>query len=524
MVLKKIGDYISHRVYQKRKVTFWTSIGFGVSDMVGGGGQTIIGAWLLFFYTTYCNLSATQGALIVAIGKIISGTCGMLMGGWTDNFYRTKIGRRFGRRHAFMYFGAPLLLTFILMWVGGRSFWYYLIIYCVFDAASTISIPYETLPTEMTKNYDERTKISTARMFFSASATFFGTFLPGQLFRIMGTKSPMPFFINGLIFGILFVVAYYISAFSTWEHPVSEIAVGDINEKGSVGQTLVRDFKAYISTLKIKSFRQHLYIYLLSFTGKDVYNTVFTYFCVYVLGVSATLAANLLSLSIVGVVTTLIGGWLMVKFGPRFLYILSYGLMLLMYGGYFTVVHSQPSNIVTWLFIISFVYQIGRSLLEFTPWNVYPFIPDVDELVSGHNRAGVFASVISLTRNSTAAIATVLVGMFLDANGFVKNATTEPIHVQNAIMQAIFVGAGGLVLLALLAALTFKLNRHTHKVIIDEVKRLRDGGSKRDATEETKRITKQITGYDYSRVWPESPDTVNPPIVLKVDRDKAAKK
>jgi len=215
---------------------------------------------------------------------------------------------------------------------------------------------------------------------------------------------------------------------------------------------------------------------------------------------------------------------LMVKFGPRFLYILSYGLMLLMYGGYFTVVHSQPSNIVMWLFIISFVYQIGRSLLEFTPWNVYPFIPDVDELVSGHNRAGVFASVISLTRNSTAAIATVLVGMFLDANGFVKNATAEPIHVQNAIMQAIFVGAGGLVLLALLVALTFKLNRHTHKVIIDEVKRLRDGGLKRDATEETKRITKQITGYDYSRVWPESPDTVNPPIVLKVDRDKAAKK
>ena len=77
--MKKFGDYISHRVYQKRKINFWTAIGYGVSDMVGGGGQTIIGAWLLFFYTTYCNLSATQGALIVAIGKVVSGTCGMLM-------------------------------------------------------------------------------------------------------------------------------------------------------------------------------------------------------------------------------------------------------------------------------------------------------------------------------------------------------------------------------------------------------------------------------------------------------------
>jgi oligogalacturonide transporter len=321
-----------------------------------------------------------------------------------------------------------------------------------------------------------------------------------------------------LVFGILFVLAYYISAFSTWELPVDEIAVGDINEKRSAGEAFVQDFKAYISTLKIKSFRQHLYIYLLSFTGKDIYNTVFTYFCVYVLGVGATVAANMLSLSIVGVVTTLIGGWLMVKFGPRFLYVFSYGLMLIMYGGYFMVAKTQPSHIVTWLFVISFVYQIGRSLLEFTPWNVYPFIPDIDELVSGHNRAGVFASVISLTRNSTAAIATVLVGMFLDANGFVKNASSEPVHVQQAIMQAIFIGAGGLILLALLVALTFKLNRHTHKVIIDEVQRLRNGGAKHDATEETKKVVKELTGYDYSRVWPESPETVNPPIVLQVDK------
>ncbi|STQ12155.1 Na+/melibiose symporter and related transporters [Enterobacter cloacae] len=35
-----------------------------------------------------------------------------------------------------------------------------------------------------------------------------------------------------------------------------------------------RLFKEYGSTLKIRAFRKHLAIYLLSFTGKDVYNTV----------------------------------------------------------------------------------------------------------------------------------------------------------------------------------------------------------------------------------------------------------
>ena len=69
MAFKKL----TKRVYTPRKFHFWTAIGYGITDFVGGGGQTIIGAWLLFFYTTYCNLSATQGALIVAIGKVVSG-------------------------------------------------------------------------------------------------------------------------------------------------------------------------------------------------------------------------------------------------------------------------------------------------------------------------------------------------------------------------------------------------------------------------------------------------------------------
>ncbi|NUG67334.1 MFS transporter [Lactobacillus mellis] len=521
MAFKKL----TKRVYTPRKINFWTAIGYGITDFVGGGGQTIIGAWLLFFYTTYCNLSATQGALIVAIGKVVSGFCGMIMGGFSDNFYKTALGKKFGRRHFFLYFGAPLMLIFALMWVGGMNFWYYLIIYCVFDAVSTVTIPYETLPTEMTQDFNERTKLSTARMFFSASATFLATFIPGQLFKILGQNSPVPFFINGLIFAIIFATFMFITAWTTWELPFDQITT-NVNDqkKRKPLQALSEDFQAYISTFKIKSFRKHLFIYLFSFTGKDVYNTVFTYFCIYVLGVSATVAANMLSLSIVGVITTLVGGLLIVKFGPRFLYILGYGIMLAMLLAYYSLTKSTPNNLIMWMFIISLTYQIGRSILEFTPWNVYPFIPDIDEIVTGRNRAGVFASVISLFRNSTAALSTVLVGMFLDANGFVKGAKVQPLVAKNAISGALIFGAGGLILIALLLALTFKVNKYTHSIIVKEIKRLKAGGAKHDATAETKRVVKQLTGYDYSRVWPASPETVNPPIKLTVSDKKEANK
>lgn len=72
------------------------------------------------------------------------------------------------------------------MWVGGLNFWYYLVTFCLFDVAITITIPYETLPTEMTTDFNERTKLSTVRMFCSASATFLAIWIPGQLFKILG--------------------------------------------------------------------------------------------------------------------------------------------------------------------------------------------------------------------------------------------------------------------------------------------------------------------------------------------------
>lgn len=498
---------ITERVYKKRKINFWTAIGFGVTDFIGGGGQAVIGAWLLFFYTTYCNLSATQGALIVGIGKFVSAIGGMIMGGISDHFYRTKLGKIFGRRHFFLYFGAPLMFTFTLMWIGGMNFWYYLFIYCAFDFVTMIMIPYETLPTEMTKDYDLRTKLSTARMFFSSIAASLATFIPGQLFKYMGTKSSVPFFVNGLIFGIIFCLALWTTAWSTWELPISQITTDKNTGRRSPWVALKEDFFSYFSTFKIKAFRQHLMIYLFSFTGKDVVNTVFTFFCVFVLGITATDAANFMSLSIVGIAVTLVGGYLITKVSPRSLYYAAYLTCLLMLAGYFLISKTHPNHELAILFGISFLYQIGTSLLGFVPWQVYPFIPDVDEIASGRNRAGTFASVMSLLRNSTASLATILVGMFLDANGFVKSSSVQPTSAKMAIMEAMFIGGGGLILISLLIASRFKLNKKTHAIIADEITRLRNNGSKKDATPEVKKVVKELTGYDYSRVWPASPET-----------------
>lgn len=493
--------YRNNRIYIPRgKIGLGRAIGFGMTDLMGGGAFAIIGAWLLFFFTTYAGLSAAEGASILAIAKIIDAITSLVMGNLTDQFYRTRLGQRFGRRHFFLLIGIPLVLEFILLWVTGMSYWYYLVAYLIFEIiAAMILIPWETLPNEMTTDYNERTKLSSARLVISGAATFLATFIPGRLFKAMGENSATPYLINAVIFAVIFAICIAISWGSTWEHFVDarEAALLRADEKRLTLSEALRD---YFSTLKIKTFRKHLVIYLFSFTSMDTWSVVFVYYIVSVMGHSSSTAANISSLSVIGIFVTMFCGYLITKIKPRTLWISAFCIILCTSLGWWLVSTTNPPHIIVWLFIIGAVYQIGRSAYVFVPWNVFPFIPDIDELVTGKKRAGVFAAVMTFVRKSTVAVATLIVGFLLDEAGYVKGQTTQSEPAQHMIVLILSLGVAILIAIALATVLTFKLDKKTHAVIADEVTRLKEGGSPAEATDEVRLVTKELSGVDYDSI------------------------
>lgn len=74
---------------KNRKVTIPVSIGYGLTDIMGGGAFTVIGAWLLFFYTTFVGLSPIEAASIVAIARIVDAIVSLFMGSFTTIFIKT---------------------------------------------------------------------------------------------------------------------------------------------------------------------------------------------------------------------------------------------------------------------------------------------------------------------------------------------------------------------------------------------------------------------------------------------------
>lgn len=494
---------------KNKEITLATSVGFGLTDMMGGGAFTIIGAWLLFFYTKFAGLTAVEAGSIIAIARVVDAIVSLFMGSLSDNFFRFRLGRKFGRRRFFLLIGSPLMLLYILLWVTGMNYFYYLFSYLLFEIiAAMVLIPWETLPSEMTTDYNKRTKLSTARMFISALGTFLATFVPGQLISALGEDNSYAFFANGAFFAVVFAICIYISYRSTWEREVTSEAMQQYmtqkKERKSLGDRvrfIGQTITDFLSTFRVKSFRKHLLIYICSMTAKDIFNAVFVFFLVYALSSSSAVAANLLSLSIIGIPGAIIYGFLMIKIGPSNLFKISYSTMILCLLAYGAVYLTQPDSLILVLIIISFIYQIGRSMLEFVPWNVFPFIPDVDEMITMQRREGIFASVMTFFRKASVAFATFLVGAVLELGGFVEGAVVQSSQAIHTIVYIMIFGVGGLLLISLIAAFTFKLDKESHSILVEEIKRLKNSGRKEDVDPKTKEVVETLTGYKYEKLW-----------------------
>src|SRR5674536_128874 len=95
-----------------KKITVGVGLGYGLIDAMGGGAFTIIGAFLLFFYTTFAGLSPLQAASIIGIARLVDAVVSLSIGSITDNFYKTKLGKIFGRRRFFLLIGSPLMAVY----------------------------------------------------------------------------------------------------------------------------------------------------------------------------------------------------------------------------------------------------------------------------------------------------------------------------------------------------------------------------------------------------------------------------
>ncbi|MEX7695779.1 MFS transporter [Enterobacter hormaechei] len=493
-----------------RKIGLANYLAYGSGDFLGAGTTALTAAWLLYFYTTFCGLTPIEATFIFAAARVLDAVVSPLMGFLTDNFGTTWLGKRFGRRKFFILLGIPCVFSYSLMRVGDMSFWYYLLTYLIFDIVYTmILVPYETLVPEMTDDFKQKTKFSGARISMAQMSAILASFLPGILLTHFGKDNAISFFYASMVFSVLCALMLTFVWFFTWERPREEwseaaLRAEEEKKKLTLVQSLNRLFVELSSTLRIKIFRQHLGMYLGGYIAQDVFNAVFTYYVVFVLMQEASMASNLLGtmaifqfLAVIGMIP------LCIRFGPA----PSYRMVVVLFGlaslSYAVLYYAGLSDVYALLLLISAVAGLSRGGINYVPWNTYTYIADVDEVITGQRREGIFAGIMTLTRKASQAGAVMLVGIVMQMSGFVSGQKVQPAEVSHTILMILSVGTILVLFCGFLVSLRFKLNLQTHSTLREETAKMRESGHAMPeaATPQARATVEMLAGMPYESLW-----------------------
>lgn len=468
---------------KERTVTFKTLVSYGLGDIYGGGAFMIVGLLFLFYLTEVVGLSPALAGLVFGIGKVWDAVSDPLMGYLSD---RTK--SRFGRRRVYFLVGiVPITLSFILLWLPmdftsqGALFLYYSFAYILFATVFTmVMIPYSALAAELSGDYKTRNTLSGSRLFFSGFSSLLAATLPKIIIDSFNGDPSGGYVAMSVVFGIFFALPWVFTYFGTWEN------------KQAVQQSIPKNFmKEFLTIFRNRSFRIHILMYVFAYSAMDLLMALFTYYLTYYLRRPTLYSVAMGTLMVVQLAMIMVYVRIANSKGKRFAYRM--GLLIWLTGMFCTLLLSSTSPV--WLVaLVCAVIGLGTSAAVFIPYAILPNVIDVDELMTGSQRSGVYSGAMTLTRKLVqGALVMPMIGMFLEMVGFMSN--TEQTNQVLSRFFLFFIGGPALLIIAgIVAATWFELSPKNSEVVALELVRLRSGGNLQDASAEVKAICEKVSG------------------------------
>jgi oligogalacturonide transporter len=481
-------------------------LAYGANDLLGAGAMAVLSGWILYFYTTFCGLSAVQATSIFAVARVIDAVASPTIGYLSDNFSATRLGRRFGRRRFFLLLCIPLVASFALLWLSGRSYGYYLSTYVFFEIVYALElIPYETLAAEMSDDYKVKARFAGSRILFGQFSAILAGILPGRIVAYFGRTSAETFLYLGVFFACLFMLVVALVYFFTWER---EAGSTQRSETGPVNAGVLAVLQGLYtqmgSTLHIRAFRLHLGMYLGGYISQDIFNAAFTYFIVFALGASLVTASNMLgAMAVVQLISVAVFIQLCLRIHPAPSYRIAVVLFSAGVVGFLLLYVFAPAQLQWWLLAPVIAAGLGRGGLNYIPWSLYNYMADVDEIVTGRRREGIFAGVMTFARKAAQAVAVMTVGLVLNWSGFAPSASKQSTGAIAAIVAVLGLGTIALLVLGALVSRRFTLNEFTHGILLEEVRRFRSGCAT-EAPASNRAVVEALSGVRYELLWGKS--------------------
>ena len=146
-------------------------IGYGFGDMSSSMFWKLFSYFLPFFYSNVFGLSLADAGILMLVTRIWDAVSDPMMGILAD---RTKT--RWGKyRPYLLFFAIPFAVCGILLFTtpeNGKTVWAYITYILMMTVYTGINVPYGSLLNVMTADSDEKSVLSSYRMFFAYGGSF----------------------------------------------------------------------------------------------------------------------------------------------------------------------------------------------------------------------------------------------------------------------------------------------------------------------------------------------------------------
>lgn len=389
------------------KLSRWQKIGYGLGDIFGGGSGTVISFYYLYFLTDVVRIAPALAGTVILISKIYDAITDPLEGIIAD---RTRT--RLGRRRPYLLAGIPLVfLSFFLLFYPvnftsemGR-FGYVLASYLFFSTiVSIVMLSYNALHSELTLDYNERTSLSSIRIFFSTISSIICAVAPLEIVKVFADVR-QGYIIMALAFGIFFAVPFIATVVATRERKEFQKKPRPLNFRES-----------FIVPFRNRTFIFSLMMYLLAFVAIDTVSSIIVYFMKYYLlrGSEANYVSG--TLLVVQVISLPLFVWLSKKYSKPRAFLIGASLWVVMMALSVLITPGLPAFAI---YVFAAIVGIGTGGVVVMMYAIFPDIPDVDELDSGQRREGIFSALVTFMRKLSSALAIFLVSQAIGLAGYI---------------------------------------------------------------------------------------------------------
>lgn len=436
----------------KKKNQFLQKIAFASADLFGGGSFNIINFLYPGFLALTVGISPFWSSFIMLISRVFDAVIDPLIGWISD-----RTSSKFGKRRIYLIVVSPLIILGMYLVFYPYQFenemarvGAVLVSYLTFVAIqSSVMIPYVSLSSEISSDYQQRASFNSYRLGFSIFSSILCVAVPGIIVNSYADKL-VGYQVMSLSFGTFFAISVLLSGLFAKEEIQSPI----VKEPLSI--------KALVSPLKIKSFRQYLSMFLTTQITMAIMSGLFFFYIDFYVVKDTTALGQTTMVGLIGaalmfsmqIVALPIYLKLIETKGKTFVYRL--GSFIWILAGFSVMLIPQNVNPLI-LYLLAAVMGFGISAPGLVPHTMFGDVVDAGELMMKKRVEGSMSGFTNFMNQIASAVGLSLTMFVLGLAGFQEQdlnlppITSQPssallaIRLTMALAPFLFMGIGILI-------------------------------------------------------------------------------